>query len=118
MYEPSHDPLGGAIAAVEEEEEEDQSRSKGEEEPLLAGGERGGDKRTVDTRGPVAPDGRCGGCGPAEERGRSSSPEFARESPAKSIKHAEELERKRERSLGARKKKWSGRPPRCHSTRI
>jgi hypothetical protein len=50
MYEPLQDPLGWAID--EEDEEEDQERRKGEEEPR----DGGGGERTVDTRGPVAPD--------------------------------------------------------------
>jgi hypothetical protein len=43
--------------AEEEEEEEDQKISKGKEDPP-DGDERGGRGRTVDTRGPVAPERR------------------------------------------------------------
>jgi hypothetical protein len=82
MYEPSHEPLGRAIAG-EEEEEEDQEREKGDEEPL-GDGERGGGERTVDARGPVAPDRWCDGCGSAEELDRDWLPEFGRDPPAKS----------------------------------
>jgi hypothetical protein len=70
---------------VEEEEEEDQERAKGEEEPP-DGGERGSGERTVDTRGPVAPEQWREGCGPAEELGRRGLPEFARDSPAGLLK--------------------------------
>jgi hypothetical protein len=97
MYEPLQEPLGWAID--EEEEEEDQERRKGEEEPR-DGGDGGGGERTVDTRGPVAPDRRCGGCGSTEERRGGCSPEFAKEALEKTHRSDEELEREREVKQG------------------
>jgi hypothetical protein len=87
MYEPSQDPLGGAITV--EEEEEDHKSANGEEEPR-DGGDGGGGERTVETRGPVAAVRRADGCGAPEERGHAVSPKFARRSPKK-LRRREEL---------------------------
>jgi hypothetical protein len=103
IYEPSHEPAGRAIAEEEEEDEEDQERAKGDEEPP-DGGEHGGGRRTVEIRGPVAPDRGGESCGPVEELGRGRSLESARGPPVRSPGREEDRLGEEERSVGARKK--------------
>jgi hypothetical protein len=98
MYEPSQEPLGGAID--EEEEEEDHERANGEDEPR-DGGDGSGGERTIETRGPVAAVQRADGYGAPEERGHACSPEFTRRS-------LEELRRREEASASGREKLGRG----------